>query len=958
MGSPDVNLSQSAEDRRSDTGDNGGDICRVCRCEGASDRPLFHPCICTGSIKFIHQDCLLQWLKYSKKEFCELCSHRFSFTPIYSPDMPKRLPLSIIFSGFLGTVAHAVRFWLHYTLVALAWLGVVPLTACRIYRTLFTGSVSSILSLPINVFSTENIGADILQGVAVVTLTLLAFIGLVWLREQILHGGGPEWLEMEANANLQPGGVIGPNQQPQPQNNIMEDDAVNGLVLEGNLPADPAPPEILEDNAPAPGQGAGNLNNANANELNVGDDGQWNPMEWDRAAEELTWERLLGLDGSLVFLEHVFWVVSLNTLFILVFAFCPYHIGHFTIVGFKVKSYINGAHFEGMSTTLCGYCVIGICLVALHTLTKLLRLKKFSRVFGLCYVVVKVALLLVIEIVAFPVICGWWLDICSLALFDATLKDRQASYHQSPMASIFMHWLVGMVYVFYFASFVILLREVLRPGVLWFLRNLNDPDFNPIQEMIHLSIARHLRRFCASLVMFGTSILVMLYLPSRIIKKSLPNFLPYQTATAGETQVDELAMELLLLLVVLPAVQDQNHTREWLKNAIRAWCSAAAWILDLRSYLFGDTPEDIELAAEAAAAQDEQQDQPDGAGDAPDAPGVPAAADQPDEPVAEPEQHHGDHVQPDGLAAAHQALLQREGPMGFQPYKKPSLFPFLITGLIVFMLLSWLFVSLIFMLVPVFLGRQIFALWFDENPRVYELYTSAMGLYTCLLLIRGATLFAGWLQQGWLQLSQKLREWAKIGAKASVAFALLVGLIPLMFGLLLEVVALMPARVPLNQSPVFFLWQDWALGAMYTKITIALTFMGPDWWLKRAIEQLYQDGLRGLDLSYLIPQLIVPAVTSLGLALAVPYVIAHGVLPLLVEDFETVVFIQRRIYPSLLLIMAVCALIILQLKQFRKLYEHIKNDRYLVGRRLVNYNHQRRSTHSPAPSAATATTNS
>ena len=48
----------------------------------------------------------------------------------------------------------------------------------------------------------------------------------------------------------------------------------------------------------------------------------------------------------------------------------------------------------------------------------------FSLV-GLCYVVVKVSLLLVIEIVAFPVICGWWLDICSLALFDASLKDRQ-----------------------------------------------------------------------------------------------------------------------------------------------------------------------------------------------------------------------------------------------------------------------------------------------------------------------------------------------------------------------------------------------------------------------------------------------------------------------------------------------------------------------------------------------------
>lgn len=54
-------------------------------------------------------------------------------------------------------------------------------------------------------------------------------------------------------------------------------------------------------------------------------------------------------------------------------AFCPYHIGHFAILGFKLKSYISGAHFEGMLTTLCGYCVIGLSLVAAHALTALLR---------------------------------------------------------------------------------------------------------------------------------------------------------------------------------------------------------------------------------------------------------------------------------------------------------------------------------------------------------------------------------------------------------------------------------------------------------------------------------------------------------------------------------------------------------------------------------------------------------
>ena len=46
------------------------------------------------------------------------------------------------------------------------------------------------------------------------------------------------------------------------------------------LPVEPAAPEILEGGV---GGGGGE-----------GDDQQWNGMEWDRAADELTWERLLG----------------------------------------------------------------------------------------------------------------------------------------------------------------------------------------------------------------------------------------------------------------------------------------------------------------------------------------------------------------------------------------------------------------------------------------------------------------------------------------------------------------------------------------------------------------------------------------------------------------------------------------------------------------------------------------
>lgn len=59
------------------------------------------------------------------------------------------------------------------------------------------------MSLPMDMLSAENISTDVFHGCFVVTCTLFAFIGLVWLREQILHAGGPDWLERD-NIQLPP----------------------------------------------------------------------------------------------------------------------------------------------------------------------------------------------------------------------------------------------------------------------------------------------------------------------------------------------------------------------------------------------------------------------------------------------------------------------------------------------------------------------------------------------------------------------------------------------------------------------------------------------------------------------------------------------------------------------------------------------------------------------------------
>ncbi|KAK5888741.1 hypothetical protein CesoFtcFv8_014801 [Champsocephalus esox] len=884
------------------------DICRVCRSEGSQDKPLFHPCVCTGSIKFIHQECLLQWLKHSRKEYCELCKHRFAFTPIYSPDMPSRLPVQDIFAGLVTSIGTAIRYWFHYTLVAFAWLGVVPLTACRIYKCLFTGSVSSLLTLPLDMLSTQNLLADCLQGCFVVTCTLCAFISLVTALQQLMR-----FLVLTLASTQRLPQKPRPLQTT-PQTGLPPADPPEAGRDEAELDDedDDGEEDEEEDDEEGREEDAADANNGGQEDLN------WNALEWDRAAEELTWERMLGLDGSLVFLEHVFWVVSLNTLVILVFAFCPYHIGHFSVVGLGFEDYIKASHFDGLVTTILGYILLAGNLILFHAFASLVRFQRCRRLVGVFYIVVKVSLLVVMEIGLFPLICGWWLDICSLEMFDATLKDRKQSFDSAPGTTMFLHWLVGMVYVFYFASFILLLREVLRPGVLWFLRNLNDPDFNPVQEMIHLPIYRHLRRFILSVVVFGSIVLLMLWLPIRIIKLLFPNFLPYNVMLYSDAPVSELSLELLLLQVVLPALLEQGHTRQWLKRLVHAWTFTTGYMLDLHSYLLGDHEDD-----------DDDDD---------------------DNPNNNPPDRHNNRFPGlgEGLHAAHQAILQQGGPIGFQAYHRPVDFSLKIVLLVVFMCVTLLLASLLCLILPVFAGRWLMSFWMG-SAMVHELYTAASGLYICWLSIRAATVVLSWMPQGRTIILTKVHEWSLMILKTLVVAVLLAGVIPLLLGLLFELVIVAPLRVQLDQTPLFYPWQDWALGVLHAKIIAAITLMGPQWWLKTVIEQVYANGIRNIDLHFILRGLAAPVICVLLLSLSVPYTISIGITPLLGVTPEMQTLVERRIYPLLMMVVILLAVLFFQIRQFKRLYEHIKNDKYLVGQCLVNYerkNGRRMSTSS------------
>lgn len=64
-------------DSTSNLSNSTGDICRICHCEADAENPLLSPCYCSGSLKYVHQACLRQWLAASETRSCELCKFNF-----------------------------------------------------------------------------------------------------------------------------------------------------------------------------------------------------------------------------------------------------------------------------------------------------------------------------------------------------------------------------------------------------------------------------------------------------------------------------------------------------------------------------------------------------------------------------------------------------------------------------------------------------------------------------------------------------------------------------------------------------------------------------------------------------------------------------------------------------------------------------------------------------------------
>ena len=112
--------------------------CRVCFGPSEPLNQLYYPCKCDGSIKYIHQQCLTQWLVSKRRALgatessttpskCELCGEIFHFQEIYAADAPTRLSVLEIAAELVPRFLSALKLILNVCFGILLWGIIFPM---------------------------------------------------------------------------------------------------------------------------------------------------------------------------------------------------------------------------------------------------------------------------------------------------------------------------------------------------------------------------------------------------------------------------------------------------------------------------------------------------------------------------------------------------------------------------------------------------------------------------------------------------------------------------------------------------------------------------------------------------------------------------------------------------------------------------------------------------------------
>ncbi|KAG9001493.1 hypothetical protein FRB93_012094 [Tulasnella sp. JGI-2019a] len=568
-------------------------------------------------------------------------------------------------------------------------------------------------------------------------------------------------------------------------------------------------------------------------------------------------------------------------------------------------------------------------------------------------IVVKVAIFIFIELVIFPLGCGTMIDYSTLPLFDSeTLQARIAFLHHAPVTCIFIHWMVGTMFMYQFAVWLASIRSIIRRGGMWFIKDPGDPNFHPIRDMLDRPVLTQLRKLWMSAMMYFGVIAIgagsVLFLVRRALATSTFPLLPLRWNMRDPLSV--IPFDLLILSIVTPATIGKLRIRRAVLYSLSLWWPYMSRKLRLSSYMFGGRWADeemFEIRGLRAQLMDWFNGQPRRfskfRGSFRRAPAV-------DSVIFPPNTRGLVIVDEEGRPTSQQevelAILQDEAcrKAGTAPEDSFTLLyvpPFFRVRIYLFICSLWITAAaatLACFAIPVYLGRA--AVHFSGRTPIHDGYTWTMGVYGLWALAVAWKECQRQSRKGMSTPQRMLRNGASRIFGVAYLIVTLGILIPTLLALVINFYLILPVRIDLGLSkPDIHMVDMWALGLMYMKIGDSMSRWHPPNQHARAFRQILATGFRQPNIVKATTEFIGPAIVGLVMMLIVPpslILTFRPFIPLLRQSDSALVYG----YPALFVISAAVACVDWLMRMLQSWVQRTRDAEFLLELRLTNLEKQ------------------
>ncbi|KAK3063407.1 hypothetical protein LTS18_000621 [Coniosporium uncinatum] len=611
--------------------------------------------------------------------------------------------------------------------------------------------------------------------------------------------------------------------------------------------------------------------------------------------------------------------------------------------------------------------------------------------------VVKVIIIISIEMIAFPLFCGFLLDFALLPLFEgASFGSRVAFTLNSPWTSGFVHWFIGTCYMFHFALFVSMCRKIMRSGVLYFIRDPDDPSFHPVRDVLERSIATQLRKIAFSAIVYGALIVLCLGGVVWSLWWSFDQVLPIHWASKESPL--EFPLDILFYNLLTPLIVRYTRPTDGLHTMYKWWFRNCARRLRLSDFLFGDHRKDEEghhvrrtwsawLAGEEGNVEEPVvgEDRKLLADDREievyylfDGKYVKApASDQVRIPKGQPvfleieefedlhsrkrsakESSSEDSSSSDNTDGNQNGTVAHPVSTSMpDKYTRVYIPPFFRLRIAAFIVTIWLFAAatgVAVTIVPLIFGRFLIASLKASESRTNDIYAFSLGIY-----LLGGALYTACHHADILaflethvaptptttaaQALSFAKTYTLQAARIVYVYGLLTLVLPLLFAAILEAYLLIPLHTYLDagEKHVVHLIQDWTLGILYAKIASRMVTWNSESRLARAAAAIIAEphGYWNPNAGVATRCFVLPIGLAFAVVLATPFVggwVATRTVYAAAAE-ERRMRVVRYAYPFALMLGVDAWMVWSGIGVVGRWRSRIRDEVYLVGERLHNF---------------------